>query len=325
MKILELEQDKAIEAFLKRGKHSRADLRDFFRNHFLLTGVEVEFMSRVINNVIDVSHGYYLSLSKPKRYHFLKALGKLFHVALVIKEWEHSLSMDNADRFWREMPTYFMNLVRLTEPLEAMRREISLVDKRRVHDKVVLLEGEAEFNFINVMQELTTIANLDFPTHNYQGKGNIQNLAHYIREKNRQGIKVLLTYDEDGHHESFLRKLTTQKCRLEDDFGFTKDFENSFPPQILKLALEDYVRRHCNLRLEFDVAVIRKLLKRRRPFILCFKEESGIDVSKAKLAIILGEIMINQLERHWNDIFYLRKRAFGAEIYRFLNFIIRSA
>jgi len=322
VKIFELEQDRAIRQFLRESRHSKDDLRNFFRDHFLHPDLEVEFTNRVLKNVIDVTHPYYMTLSRTKRFHFLKALGKLFDVALWLKLWEYYLSREDADWFWRGVPTYFMTLTGLIEPLETMRREMSSVDTRRVHSKVVLLEGESEHNFISVMQEISSLGNLDFPIHDYKGKGNVQNLVQYIKEKNRQGVKVFLTYDKDGRADTFLNKLKKRRCKLHGTFGFTRDFESSFPPGILKSALETYVKRYRGRHVELEVSVIRKLLKRRKPFVVSFEEEYGLQVNKAKLAVLLGRIMIDIIELHWNDIFNWKKKAFGAEIYRFLKFIV---
>ena len=324
MKIYELEQDRAIRRFIRKNKDSKEELSNFFRDHFLSPFVEVEYTNKVANNIINITHSYYLSLSKQKKFHFLKVLGKLFDVALLIKIWEPILSGDGSEKFWRDQPTFFLRLNRLTEHLEVMRHQISLVDKRHVHSKIILVEGESEYNFLNAMQEKTIIANLDFPIYNYKGKNNVQNLVHYIKEKNRQGIKVLLTYDTDGQTDNFLERLKKNKCKIEDTFGFVRDFESSFPPKFFKFALENYIKRYCSSELRLNIADIRRLLKKPPPVVVSFKQEYGINISKAKLGLILGRIMINVIERHWNDIFYRKKKSYEAEIYKFLDFVIRE-
>jgi hypothetical protein len=163
MKLFQLEQDKSIRAYLKKNKHSKRELFDFFQNHFIHPDIEVKFTTKVVKNIIAITHEYYLSLSMRKKFHFLRALGKLFYIALSIKIWESNLSRDDADWYWRGYPTYFVTLDYLIEPLEIMRSEMSLVDKGRSHPTIVLVEGESEYNFISTMQELSDLRTLIFP------------------------------------------------------------------------------------------------------------------------------------------------------------------
>jgi hypothetical protein len=112
----------------------------------------------------------------------------------------------------------------------------------------VLAEGESEAAFIRSIQLRSTVLNFDFEVHVYGGKGTRKNLVHYILEKNRQGIRVDLCLDFDGQSQStsFLDKLKQQSCAIQSDFGFKRDFESAFPPEILHAALAEYFRRFAS-------------------------------------------------------------------------------
>ena len=136
MSYWELEQDRAIKNFLKNNKNpSKEDLFNLFYENFLHPDLETEFTHKVARNVIEISYDYYLKLSFKKKFHFLRALGKLFDVALSMKIWEFQLSREDASWYWKGVPTYFLTLSHLTEPLETLRNEIGIVDKKRLYSK----------------------------------------------------------------------------------------------------------------------------------------------------------------------------------------------
>lgn len=325
MRNFELEQDKAIKDFIKKNKKPlKEDLFNFFYDYFLHPDLETKFTHRVAKNIIEVSYQYYLALSDKKKFHFLRALGKLFDIALSMKLWEFHLSRDDAARFWRGLPTYFLSLTHLTGSLEALRQEIGIVDKRRLHSKIVCVEGEAEFNFIKTLHSVTGLANFDFPIYNYQGKGELRNLVHFIKEKNRQGIRVFVSYDQDRQPDRFVKKLK-KKCKVERVFEFERDFESSFPPKLLDFALKDYAKRYVKSgKIKSDIKDIQELLKQDRPFIKSFEQKYNLKISKVKLSSILAKIMAGIVRRYWSEIFNkkTRKKSFNAEIFDFLRFLI---
>lgn len=318
----EKEQDKAIKRFITGNNNSKKQLFQFLQDFFVHPDLEVEFTDRVTKNMVEITHSYYLSLPRSKKLHFLKAVGNLLEVALSMKIWEFSLSRNDAAWFWGGTPTFFQSITHLTKPLENIRYQMGLVDQRKTHNKVLLVEGDAEHSFMSTIRDVTGAANFDVELKNYKGKGNVQNLVYYIKEKNRQGVRVLLTYDKDASSTNFVKKVRKRKCKLGKTFGFRKDFEGAFPPLFLKTALETYMRRYCDSRKSLDVKLIRRILRRSMPFIKSFENEYNVGISKAKLGIILGEIMSDVLDRFWNDIFNKKKRQFSSEIFKFLKFVM---
>lgn len=120
---------------------------NLFYENFLHPDLETDFTHKVTRNVIKISYDYYLKLSFKKKFHFLRALGKLFDVALSMKIWEFQLSRDDASWYWKAIPTYFLTLTHLIEPLEILRQEIGIVDKNPLYSKIVCIEGDTENNF----------------------------------------------------------------------------------------------------------------------------------------------------------------------------------
>lgn len=324
MSYWELKQDKAIRIFLKNNKNpSKEDLFNLFYENFLHPDLETEFTHKVAKNIIEVSYDYYLKLSTKKKFHFLRALGKLFDVVLSMKIWEFQLSRDDAAWYWKGVPTYFLTLSHLIEPLEIMRNEIGLVDKKRLYSKIVCVEGETEFNFIKRLYLTTRVSNFDFSVYNYQGKGEIKNLVHFVKEKKRQGIRVFVSYDNDRQSNSFNKKLKT-KCEVDKFFIFKKDFESSFPPQVLKDALEVYLKKYTSSKIKLEVKDIKNLLSKNEPFLKSFENKYKIKINKVKLGNLLGEIMASMVIRYWNEIFNKKhkKKIFNFEIFKFLKFLI---
>lgn len=325
MHYYELDQDKVIRKFIKDYPHpSKDDLFNLFYNHFLHPDIETEFTHKVAKNAIELAYSYYLTLSNNKRFHFLRALGKLFDSALSIKIWEFQLSRDDASRWWKGAEsTFILGSTHLVESLEVVRREMGIVQRKNLFEKIVCVEGQSEFSFINTFYLATRYANFDFSVHNYQGKGEIQNLVHFIKEKNRQGIKVLLSYDKDRQSNSFINGVK-KKCTIAKDFGFAKDFEGSFPPKILKYALDEYIKKYTKQKLTIALQDIADLQSGTAPFLVLFKKKFNISINKVKLGKILGDVMAGIVYNHWSEIFNDKKKQtkFNYEIFKFLKFLM---
>jgi len=325
MSYFELNKDKVIKYFIKSNKQpSEEDLFNIFYDYFLHPDLETEFTHKVARNIIKITYKYYLALSEKKKFHFLRAIGKLLDVSLSMKEWEFQLSRNDASWFWKGFPTYFISLTHITKTLEELRYEMSIVDKKCLHSKIICVEGETEFNFLRILYLTTKFSSFDFSIYNYKGKGEIQNLNHFIKEKNRQGIMVYISYDSDKKSKSFINKIKS-KCRVEKFFGFEKDFESSFPPRVLELALKDYIKRYNKSNhISVDIKVIKDLLKQPQPFIKAFEQKYIVKINKVKLSSILAKVMADIIFHYWNKIFNEKNKEkfFTYEVFKFLKFLI---
>lgn len=324
MLIDDIQLDRHIEDFLRTGNETEASLFNFFEEHVLHPDHEVEFTHCVAKNIIKIVHPLYTSLPRKKRFHLLKAIAKLFDVCLAMKAWEFQLSRDDAAWFWNGYPLFFSSLASLTYPLEVMRHEIGQVGKGRISHRILLVEGPSEENFVRALQLLTRFGSLDFPIFAYRGKDQIQNLIHFIREKNRQGVLVYLTFDKDRQSDAFLRRIT-RSCKVEKRFGFKRDFESSFDPAMIADASNIYIRRYTKQKLTLTTGDIQVLLAENKPFSKSLEERFSVSIKKPIFGGILGELIAAVLNNHWNEIMNKRrtKRMFRYEIYTFLNFLVK--
>lgn len=318
MKNYEIHRNVALKQFVKNKCVSKDELYNFLDRHYLHPDYEREFTEQVARNAVNITHSFYLTLPQKERIHFLNALGTLCELSLSMKRWEFLLSRDDASWFWKDRPTYFLSMDHMIDPLETIRRELNIIDKRQVLRKIILVEGESEYNFIKTLYEITGYSNLEFHIHNYKGKGNLRNLVQYVQEKNRQAIKVILITDNDGI--TFVETLKKNKCKFEHIFSFSKDFENSFPPPILKQAIDNYINHYCNTEIMVSIEDIRKLKRKKRAFTKAFKENYNIELSKPKFANILGKIMAIIISYRPNGKYNHEKSRL--EIFRFIRFLM---
>src|SRR4030067_31659 len=314
----EFELDKYIKQFIRQKQTTEEDLFKFFKETFAHPDKEKEFTHKIAKNLIKITYSFYSTLSNRKKIHFLKAISKLFYVALSIAYWDYNLSREDADWWWQGNPHLFVSISNLIEPLEAIRREMGKVNKRYLRKRILLVEGQSEEQFFRVIQDTGHLL-FDFDLFCYRGKGEIQNLIHLINEKSRQGVGVFLSYDKDGQNGNFLREIK-KKCKIYKTLGFKIDFESSFPPLILQQALKLYFRNYLNRELDIETSSIRRLLRKKMPFLKVFKYQYREDIKKRKLAFILGKLIARELEFHGQEIVYDKRRSkkYQAEIYSFL-------
>jgi hypothetical protein len=318
MIINEVEEDGLIDGFVLSDSTTKEDLLAFLRTSFLHPKLYRAFGTIVSTHLVEITYPFYASLPKDKKRHFLRALVTLLQLAVSMKLWEVRLSSDDSGRRWASAPLFFASLVRLTEPLERIRRELASIDQGFILERILLVEGESEAAFVETIQMSTELTNFDFTVYPYGGKGQVKNLIQYIREKNRQGLRVHLVYDRDRQSDTFLEKLHSQ-CLIEKSFGFERDFEGSFPPHILNKAIQEYVRRYAKAPLEGDTLPIDELLGSHKPVIVALEEKLGLKISKAKLGVILAELTLPETPV-WAEV--TNERPLSTELGRFLKFLM---
>jgi hypothetical protein len=203
-----------------------------------------------------------------------------------------------------------------------MTYNLSLIDRWSAAQKLLLVEGESEIEFLRGLQGFTGASNFDFDIYCYNGKGNVRNLEHYIKEQNRRGVRVLLSYDRDGGDSTFAQRLKGKGCRLAGHFGFKKDLESAFPDDLLQSALDEYLFR-IKYRLPISVSGLRRSRLASIPFLRAVEEEHAIQVKKPLFAAILGDTVGMELLDKWDVVFNNTPTRSLPEIYRFLKFVMR--
>jgi hypothetical protein len=275
-----------------------------------------EYLQRVVRNLAKITLSHLNTLTKRKRISFLKALGGTIEVAQQLELWVFYLGREDADWFWHDNATFFSHLTSLTYPLEGIRSELKKIDRRSAMGSVILVEGKSEYGFLNDLREDIGLLDPYDTIYNYEGKGNVQNLVHYIREKYRQGLRVLLTCDSDGSPATFERKLRPVMHCISARFQFRKDFEHSFPDKFFEGALMNYRTKYIRCHPEISVQLMRDCLSNPSNF--------SFGVNKPKLALILSGQMRELLFEYRRRVFTRNRDRFKSEIFDFLRFLSRN-
>jgi hypothetical protein len=318
----DLQEQAALKDFVEREDGTPEALESFLLSHYATPHPQAEYLTRVVNNMVAITRDYYFSLPKQKRLSFLKCITNVFKVVFAMKIWELRFSAFDAVKQQASKPLFFASLAELIGPLEAIQKGLQEIDAELPLRRVVLVEGETEEAFIRAVQLRSTVLNFDFAVHVYGGKGTLENLVHYITEKNRQGIRVDLCVDYDGQSQSksFVEKLSQQSCAIQSVFGFRRDFEASFPPELLHAGLQEYLRIFTKLDpTVVTLPEVEALLASQKPFVLAFEERFGVSVSKPKLGTILGEIVLGA-GAIWEGVVNTSSEC--SEVARFVRFLM---
>jgi len=212
----------------------------------------------------------------------------------------------------------------MIKSLEELRYNGLAYNEKSTHETTLAVEGESEFNFLKYIQENLGYANFNVDVYNYAGKGQIVSLARYINEKNRQGIKVSIVCDIDGNSQttdSFLKKLK-EKCTVNSEFKFKRDFENAIPPEINLEAINKYLSVYKATIKSLQLKDVESCLSAKKPYIKALEEKLNISIDKVKLAEIYGDIFIYIIKWNWHKIFNGKDQNFDYEIFDFLRFVI---
>ncbi len=314
-----IERNGVIKKFVEEEKQNKNALYNFIEWNFIHPDVGVDFSNKVLDNFIEISSDYYLKLSNKKKIHFLKAVSCFFDIVLSMKCYEFHLTRN--PQYWKDYPFYFKMPLSMLDRIKEMNKELSLVAINQTHSKVVLVEGDSEIAFLEVLQQHS--ANFSFDIYSYDGKGALQNLVHYIKSKNKEGTKSVVIYDLDGSGKALNIKKLKEKCRIYKDFAFPKDFESSFPPNILHSAIDKYIDKYnIGKNIYISKEAVNLLMENDKPFISNFEKKYDIKFSKVKLAKILGEEIDELLHEKWDDIINVKKKH-KYEIYNFIKFLVK--
>ncbi len=240
--------------------------------------------------------------------------------SFAVKVWESRFSRDDSAQQWADKPLVFVWASELIEPLEALQKALADIDPKLAQRRVVLVEGQTEANFVSTIQNNSNLLNFDFSLYVYEGKAQVANLVHYIRERNRQGVRVDLCYDSDGQTDSFLEKLALSGCSVESRFRFQRDFEAAFPPELLHTAAHEYLRRYTNVPADsLSSLTVTDLLAQSKPFVRAFEEHFKISVSKPQLGVLLAEA-VRRSGAVWDGAVKTAEEC--SEIAKFLRFVM---
>lgn len=314
---------KAIEAFLEQDNDTEDALREFI--HDLYSPLKyAEYFEHVVKSLVTITHPYYASLPKEKKPAFLRYLIAVLKVSSAVKVWEENFSRADAVLQFTDKPLVYANLVNIIEPLTFLQKAVSEFEPELSLRRLLLVEGQSEESFIRRIQLKSAVLNAEFDVKAYEGKGQVQNLIRLVQEKNKEGIRVDLAYDKDGHSDSFLDKLK-KSCEVQSYFGFERDFENSFPSSVLRAAvckyMEEYEKYTKVPPSDLTGEVMESLMKHPKPFVLAFRDHFGMELSKPKLGEILANDFLADGRLLWEGTVAKSDKE-CSEIGRFLRFAL---
>jgi len=316
---LKAEEDELVDEFFQLGIYEKDEIAEFLIKNLVHAGLYADYGRQVVQNLVDITYEYFTSLEEQhQRAHFLRVLIKLTWIAFSLKRWAFNLSRKDAAKEYANAPLFFAYLTNLTDPLESIRRELAEVDRGLLIKRLILVEGSSEASFLETIQLSSDLLNFDFDVYSFGGKGNITNLVHLIKEKNRQGIRVDLSYDLDGKSDDFQRKLAAQ-CKVETWFAFTRDFESAFPSRILSEAANRYLNRFTKSDAQVTPEQMEVLLRDPLPFVDALGRDLRVKIRKPKFGAILAELA-------WADDVLFREltgqEPSTNEISRFMRFVM---
>lgn len=295
---------------------------------FIRNIITIFLLRYLKKNAITVTYDAFMKLEKEKQLHFLESIVNLLDVSISLKIWEYNLSRDDASTWWKGVPNYYLYSAVLIKPLEDLRRNGLKFKDGSTSAGVLALEGYSEKTFLSTIYKHTKYANLNFELYEYEGKTEIPNLARYINEKSRQGVRVNLTCDNDGNTQqtdSFIEKLE-RKCSLNKIFRFDRDFENSIPVGITKEAVEIYLSEYAPETPRLSLEELKQMLEDKLSFIKALNLKLRLTIDKVKLAKIYGRLFVPIIMQNWNNIINTQspEGEFNYEIYEFLRFAVKN-
>ena len=163
----------------------------------------------------------------------------------------------------------------------------------------VLVEGEAEKEFLERLLELRAIDFRVLGVETYGGKGNAKPKKLHLDHLEARGLKAVLQSDSDGKARLERRGLVkVMETKGGIFFTFTPDFESVFPPQILHAALEIK-------GLWVDQGWLAAVMGRGGGKIVqAIEQKIGTSISKRDLARTLADVVDENwhiMENDWPD------------------------
>ena len=257
-------QNQAISKLIQAETVSGDGLKQFLREWGAHPDYETDYIDRVVESLVDLNLEYYQTLSPEARADHLQVLVKAVEIAFQMKRWESNLLGKD---YWQGYPLFFAGLSGVIEDLEAIRRHASALTPIFT-SRVVLVEGDSEASFIDTLQRATGLIDLRFEVFVLNGSGALQSLGPYSVEKRRSGMKLYLCFDADGNMKAAKQRAAKLETTLSPSgiFLFERDFESSFPPDLIAEALNHYDRR-LRRPQSWSSSQVEELLQDPRPLI----------------------------------------------------------
>jgi hypothetical protein len=132
---------------------------------------------------------------------------------------------------------------------------------------------------------------------------------------------LYISFDADGNKTAAKQKAAKLEKTLSPNgiFFFERDFESSFPPDLIAQALNRYDVRLSRPQ-SWSSSQVEELLRDSRPLVKVLESKTGTSFNKRLLGGFLGEALVNR-DPLAIDIYYGKGWIEPFEIGRFLAFL----
>jgi hypothetical protein len=268
-------------------------------------GVVVE----VVRNYVKSTFSTALSLSKEELQQYIDASFHLVEFVYKAELYIGSMIDSGYLKYLAEdqyRVAMFGYVSQLREDLNKYAGALREIKAFRTKKTVILVEGASEKWFLERIRETGLASFIDLDVENYEGRGNrkptfLRLLA--TRLKN-QGYELFIQGDCDGQNDDIFQALVNKGIvKKEYTFQFRVDFETSFHPKILLIALHELGLLKGIDKEKFMAKVSSNSSE---SVVKILKDEFSISVDKTELADELANIFINTWYRQdydelWNS------------------------
>lgn len=266
----------------------------------------------IAKRLSEATFPYYLKINQKNRKRFLSIMNKLIYILnkLEIMMGDCLYKKENTDLLCVDNFYNYSMILSLSHDFNRLKNQLKEFGVF-IFDRIIVLTGESEEIF---SRELNKI--IDFRFEDYisiSGENKKKLVVELIKKKAEEGNEIYFAYDAGDKNSnrgfSKIEQLLKEKNRKLHKFGFSKNFEKSFPSFILERAVWDYIKQYIrNTDLTKDkIKNLIKEIEQEDKFIETLSEKINIKIVKSKFAQILGRIYYSG---------YLRGDTYGGKDYQ---------
>lgn len=207
------------------------------RSEDIRCGVTVSIMKNFVNSSFPLM----LKCSVKQKQDFLDAA---FYFCSYINFNEQLLGAylnEDIVTFFGNNPSFFGYVTHFRNQLDKMAEHLKSIPEFKVIKGYLLVEGEAEKEFVKTLKESHLLWFNDILVESYGGEGNRRpnKLQMLVQTLTRDGYEIYIQGDQDSSERDIFLQLIRQKMvKLENTFPFIHDFESSIPDNLILEGLK---------------------------------------------------------------------------------------
>lgn len=216
--------------------------------------------------------------------------------------------------FFGNNPLMFGHVTHFRNQLDKMAEHLKSIPEFKVIKGYLLVEGEAEKEFVKTLKESHLLWFNDILVESYGGKGNMRpnKLEMLAQTLTRDGYEIYIQGDQDSHESDIFVQLVQKGIvKLENTFAFIHDFESSIPNNLIFEGLKQ-IGHLNNVSLDEFCTSLENL---DGSINTCLNDKFGIDDSiKVPLAREIARL-------YYNNSLWGSKEFMQSELGKFIDFI----